>query len=191
MTYRSPYARKVRIALLEKGVSFEEITIDLTQKPKDFLTQNPLGTVPSLKIPQGPILNDSTLILHYLEETFPDPKLVPEAHRWEIWNWEEMADRLCDLHVAVFYAAKSETQKKELIEKADAMSALVVDTMAKQLQDREYLFGDYSLADIALGAVFKWMEFRLKKDGSSPQVLNWLARLDTKNSFQKTIPRLD
>lgn len=74
-----PFVQRAAIALLEKGVSFDRIDIDLTAKPEWFLAISPTGKVPLLKIPQesGPdaVLFESMVICEYLEETQEGVKL--------------------------------------------------------------------------------------------------------------------
>jgi glutathione S-transferase len=67
-----PYVQRAAIALAEKGVPFERITIDLASKPDWFLQVSPLGKVPVLLVDGEPIF-ESSVILEFLEETQPNP----------------------------------------------------------------------------------------------------------------------
>ena len=70
----STNSRKVRIALIEKGLEFERINIDLSkkeQKNPEYLKIHPFGQVPALD-DEGFIIYDSTIINEYLED-----------HSWE------------------------------------------------------------------------------------------------------------
>jgi len=68
-----PFVQRAAIVLLEKGVSFERIDVDLSAKPDWFLAISPTGKVPVLKIEQSDgddaILFESMVICEYLEET--------------------------------------------------------------------------------------------------------------------------
>ena len=81
----SPYSAKIRVALDEKGVAFEEIALPtrragIVEKPRELLEANPRGQVPVLV--DGDLrLHDSTVILEYLEERYPDPPLYPRELR--------------------------------------------------------------------------------------------------------------
>jgi glutathione S-transferase len=73
----SNYHNKVRIALLEKGVAFEE---DENVKPSqegDYLAKSPMGKVPYLEV-NGTRLRESSAILEYLEDAFPQKPLLPK-----------------------------------------------------------------------------------------------------------------
>ncbi|MGH7873992.1 MAG: glutathione S-transferase family protein, partial [Candidatus Binatia bacterium] len=76
----STNSRKVRIALIEKGLEFERVNIDLTkreQKSADYLKIHPFGQIPALD-DEGFILYDSTIINEYLEDEYPYPSLMPK-----------------------------------------------------------------------------------------------------------------
>ena len=73
----SNYHNKVRIALLEKGVPFEE---DPTCKPSqkdEFVARSPMGKVPFLELDDGRRLAESDVIVEYLEDTYPQKPLLP------------------------------------------------------------------------------------------------------------------
>ncbi len=67
-----PYVQRIAIALTEKGVAHERVTVDLANKPRWFLEVSPLGRTPVLKV-NGDALFESAAILEYLEETQPKP----------------------------------------------------------------------------------------------------------------------
>ena len=73
----SNYHNKVRIALLEKGIAFEE---DDNVKPSqngEYLAKSPMGKVPYLEV-NGTLLRESAVILEYLEDAFPQKPLLPK-----------------------------------------------------------------------------------------------------------------
>src|SRR5271156_3228319 len=76
----SPYAQKVKIALDEKGVAYETkmpMAIGTGQVDKDFLSANPRGEVPAL-LDGDAALFDSTIILEYIEDKWPERPLLPK-----------------------------------------------------------------------------------------------------------------
>ncbi|MFB3121577.1 MAG: glutathione S-transferase family protein, partial [Candidatus Binatia bacterium] len=75
----STNSRKVRILLIEKGLEYERIDVDLTkkeQKNPEYLKIHPFGQVPALD-DDGFIVYDSTIINEYLEDEYPHPPLLP------------------------------------------------------------------------------------------------------------------
>lgn len=93
----SPCARRVRIMLLEKGLTWTTRLLDLTkleQKSPEYLALNPNGVVPTL-CHGGRVLYESNVITEYLDDLFPTPRLYPEDP-WEraqakMWQAFELA----------------------------------------------------------------------------------------------------
>jgi maleylpyruvate isomerase len=78
--FRSSASYRVRIALALKGVSYQTIAIHLAKgKHLDapFVSVNPQARVPALKLDSGDLLIQSMAIIDYLDETHPQPPLLP------------------------------------------------------------------------------------------------------------------
>jgi glutathione S-transferase len=89
-----PYVQRAAIALAEKGVPFERITIDLANKPDWFLKVSPLGKVPVLLVHGEPVF-ESAVIVEYLEETQPKPLHPADPlRRAQHRAWMEFASAL-------------------------------------------------------------------------------------------------
>jgi len=71
----SNYYNSVKLALVEKGIAFEEIAVFPNQEP-DVLAVSPMGKVPWMEI-DGAALSETNVIFDYLEETKPQPALYP------------------------------------------------------------------------------------------------------------------
>ena len=88
--------QKVRITLVEKGLTWEARKVDLfktEQYDPEYLKLNPKGVVPTLVHDGTPVI-ESTLICEYLDETFPDPPLMPKdpAERARMRLWSKFVD---------------------------------------------------------------------------------------------------
>lgn len=78
--WRSGTSYRTRIALNLKGLSYDQVGVDLrtgAQRSGDYLALNPQGLVPALVTDGGDVLSQSPAILEWLEETFPQPALLP------------------------------------------------------------------------------------------------------------------
>jgi glutathione S-transferase len=72
----SNYYNKVRVALLEKGIAFEEAYCT-TSQDEAYLKRSPMGKVPYVEI-DGQCLCESQVICEYLEDRYPEKPLYPE-----------------------------------------------------------------------------------------------------------------
>ena len=73
----SNYYNKVKIALIEKGIPFEEVHCPNSQDPA-MLARSPLGKIPFLDLGSGQTLCESQVILEYLEDAYPQVPLLPQ-----------------------------------------------------------------------------------------------------------------
>ena len=107
----STNSRKVRIALLEKGLEFQRINVDLSkreQKNPEYLKIHPFGQVPALD-DEGFIIYDSTVINEYLEDEYPYPSLMPKDS-----EGRARARLMTDFSFSVRTKSPSETAQPEL-----------------------------------------------------------------------------
>ncbi len=187
----STNSRKVRIALLEKGLEFERINVDLAkreQKNPEYLKIHPFGQVPALD-DEGFIVYDSTIINEYLEDEYPYPALMPEDSegRARARLMEDLRDiRFNPPFVKLMY----EMRKPEAERDANTLAAAHADInqcferIEKELQGKEYLAGTFSLGDIAFMANFDFLErLQITVDPKYTNTLAWIARLKARPSF--------
>jgi RNA polymerase-associated protein len=72
---RCPYCARVRIVLAEKKVGYEAVEVDLQDRPAWIYEKNPTGRVPVIE-EDGWVLPESAVIMEYLEERWPEPRLL-------------------------------------------------------------------------------------------------------------------
>ena len=118
--------QKVRITLVEKGLTWEARQVDLfktEQYDPEYLKLNPKGVVPTLVHDGTPVI-ESTLICEYIDETFPDPPLMPkdpaERARMRLWSKfvdEGLFDGVTELSFSAMFRERMRTMPPELREK--------------------------------------------------------------------------
>lgn len=188
----STNSRKVRIVMIEKGLEFERINIDLSkkeQKNPDYLKIHPFGQVPALD-DEGFILYDSTIINEYLEDEYPYPPLLPTGSegRAKTRLMEDFRDNKFNPHFVeiiheVRYKPEGERDLK-LIEHAKAEIVKCFDRIERELEGREYLAGTFSLADIAYMPNIDLLErFRIPVDPKYKNTCAWIERLKARPSY--------
>lgn len=188
----STNSRKVRIVLIEKGLEFERINIDLSkkeQKNPDYLKVHPFGQVPALD-DEGFVLYDSTVINEYLEDEYPYPSLLPKDSegRARARLMEDFRDNNFNPHfVEIIHEVryKPEDQRDmKVIDHAKAEITKCFDRIEKELEGREYLAGTFSLADIACMPNIDLLErFKIPVDPKYKNMLAWIERLKARPSY--------
>jgi glutathione S-transferase len=192
----SPYARKVRIALAEKGLPFEL----MTEVPWDRTTStpkyNPLEKLPVLILEDGSSVYESSFILQYLELKYPQPPLlsgdvdgVIAARRLEV-----LCDGICDAVVLSFFEQmrSAEGRSQHWLERQRRKIEGGVREMARLVGDRTFAVGDaFGLGDIAVGTALGYLLVRFPEfDWRSqyPDLAAFSARIEARPSFANTVP---
>jgi glutathione S-transferase len=154
----SLFTAKVRIALAEKHIACERVEVPFsrangyTPKHPDVLALNPKAQVPVL-VDGDLALYDSTLITEYLEDVQPLPPLYPKepADRARVRQAEAASDEIFFPHVwtlirSVYYGSPTDPAAVPAARLAIAATHRELDA---RLAGREWLCGEYSVADIA------------------------------------------
>ena len=98
--FRSSAAYRIRAALTLKGLDYTAISVSLLkgeQRGEDFLQKNPQGFVPYLTTGDG-AMGQSLAMLEYLEETYPDPPLLPTDASGRARVRQIASIIACDIH---------------------------------------------------------------------------------------------
>jgi len=199
----SLFTGKVRIALDEKGLAYERVDVPFSRahgyEPKhpEVLRYNPKAQVPVL-IDGDLALYDSTLILEYLEERYPEPPLLPRdvVARARCRQAEAESDEVLFPHVFTliresFYAPTG-GRDEAAIDGARSAIAAICARLDADLDEHEYMCGDtFTVADIAYFLTFTFARFL----GASPdpeltRLGDWLVRVAERPSVRAEIDRL-
>jgi glutathione S-transferase len=195
----SPFARIVRIALLESGldghVTKQEIDRATLYSPEsDVLAVNPVGRVPTLELDDGTILTESKLILDYIAAISPRSPLLPcgGSDGWRTLAEAGQAWGLLESVVTwVRAVAQTESQRTTVVVSSEATRAnRAADALEMAVTNGAYA-GPLNAAQIVLGAALGLIEPRLPvwkwRDGR-PNLSRWFDAIAVRPSFQATVP---
>jgi len=191
----STFARRVRIALIEKNIPAELVEVDMVaraHRSPAYLALNPYGRVPTLE-EDGFVLYESTAILEYLEATHPTPPLVPADARGRALVSMHM--KLCDLQLArqtgSIIFPKRFLPKERWDEAAMAQAKKEIDkhfaVVETQIAGKDWMVGDrYSLVEVCYTPFVEFLP--LMEVEPPPAVAAWVARMQARPSAQATAP---
>lgn len=160
--YRSSAAYRVRLALGLKGLPFDIVPVHLARdggehKKPAYRAVNPQGRVPALKIEDGTVLMQSPAILEYLEETVPEPPLLPKDASERARVRAVMAMICCDIHPIINSGTLAKLRSSFAADD-DAINAWIAHwvtttlaTVEEVIRPEPYCFGATpGLADVCL-----------------------------------------
>ncbi len=171
----TPNGVKIGIMLEETGLPYEAHLIDFAtddQKSPEFLSLNPNGKIPAIIDPNGPggkplPLFESGAILIYLAEKsgkFLDPAQRYETIAWLMWQMGGLGPMFGQVGFFHKFAGR-EYEDKRPLERYVSESRRLLDVLDGRLEGREWIMGDYSIADIAsLGWVRNLIGFYEARD---------------------------
>ncbi|HSH85890.1 MAG TPA: glutathione S-transferase N-terminal domain-containing protein [Methylophilus sp.] len=142
-----PYSHRCRIVLFEKGMDFEVIDVDLTNKTEDLAILNPYGEVPVL-VERDLVLSEANIINEYIDERFPHPQLMPAdpvmraRARLYLYNFEkDLFNHIKDI----------ESGEDGRVERARKVIRDNLTQLVPIFSKQNYLMGDeYSMLDVAI-----------------------------------------
>ena len=192
----SPFARIVRVALLETGldqqVQKQEVT--LRDPASALLPFNPVGRVPTLELDNGTILTESLLILNYIDTLHTGRPLLPR-------DGSEQWRTLARMGTAAGFLEGIVTWARELRRPPNWQSPAVIalettrvnrtaDVLERAVSDGAYT-GPIDAARIVLGCALGWVEPRHPVwhwRERRPSLSAWFDAIAATPSFQATIP---
>jgi glutathione S-transferase len=196
-TALSPYSAKVRAALYEKKLAFEPIEVPFARagflsKPPELLRINPRGEVPVL-IDGKVALYDSTVILEYLEDRYPDPALAPRepAARAVCRQLEDFCDELtggpsADLVEELWTKTDPAARDAARIKQAGEAIQRAWARLDRQLEGRDWLCGAFSVADLSCFLPASYAGFVGHGPGEEHARLRaWIARMNERPSVAR------
>jgi glutathione S-transferase len=194
----SNYHNVVKLALLEKGLPFEEQVVYSGAGERyrpEYLTQSPLGKVPCLQTEHG-FVSESRCIIDYLERAYPEPPLYPRepfavAKLLELTQVIDLYLELAVRRVLPSYFARRPPHDSVASDVRATLSK-GAKAIARLARFDDYLLGDrFSAADVAATIHFPVVRFLSTKVlecdplGEVPGLLGYLERMELRPHVQR------
>src|SRR5262245_9001551 len=199
-SYLSPYVRKALVVLEHKGVAYRIDPIIPFTGDERFTKLSPLRRVPVL-VDGDLALADSSVICQYLEDRFPARPIYPReiAARARARWLEEFADsRMGDVFVwqlfqqlAINPRVFGRPTDRAVVERTLATDIPgVLDYLESLAPEKDFLFGDFSIADLSIATFFRTVEFvRFTIDAARwPRTAGLVGRTLASESFMRLRP---
>ena len=189
----SPYSRKVRLVIHEKGL--QQAIISVACNPFDEAPEldaaNPLGKVPTLILDDGFSLYDSPVICAYLDTLTPD-RLIPESgrERWNVLRREALCDGVLDAAYNIVMERRRNAREQSVswIEQWKSQISRSLNHMEAGI---DTLPAQVSLAQLSLGAALGYLDFRLPDldwRNQCPALATWYGDFSVRDAMQSTRP---
>lgn len=194
-SHTSPYARKVRVLIEEKGLAgrVEAVTVVTADNPPELLAANPLGLIPTLIRDDGRPLADSPVICRYLDGLTAAPRLFPDSFeaQVEVMHREALADGILDAALGMVMEQRRPAEyvyQPNLERRGAAIRRAVA---AIEGEAARFTAG-LDIGVIALGCALEYLDFRLPEPdwrAEAPQLAAWLAGFAARPSMERTRPK--
>jgi len=186
---------RVKIALHEKGLAYDRVTLVLAkkeQKRPEHLKLNPYGKVPVLD-DDGKVLFESCIINEYLDEKYPNPPLMPKDPYLRA-RIRVLSDYGLNYLHGPYWALRAEIFTQEAERNAPVMKEKrhilrdLLQYLETEIGDKPYFMGEISLLDIAVAPrFFRMEEYGVLPVPSLPRLNAWLKRMKDRPSVKSLL----
>lgn len=190
----SPYARKVRVILREKGLlaGTMETLCNPYGDPAELRAHNRLGKVPTLVTDDDGVLYDSPVICEYLDAAGGEPLLVPAAGaaRWAVLRAQALADGVLDLAVPLTLELRRPEGERSpaTMQRWQGQIGAALDVMADEIAG---LPDGITLGHLACAVALGYLDFRhddLAWREGRAALADWLADFAERPALAETAP---
>jgi len=188
----SPYARLVRVVLAENQLSdrVEMHFLDPWSSPAELIALNPACRVPTFVTANGHALVETAVIVLFLEQRYPEPRLMPRDAVELVHRRLGLALSLLDAGIGVFTERRHGDATTTLAERrAQAMQRAAV-SVADAIDSHSTK--DPDLGELALAVSLDWIDYRFATEvvwrSRYPAVAAWLDQMLARPSFVQTAP---
>jgi len=180
-----PFSHRCRIVLFEKGMDFEIIDVDLSNKPEDLSILSPYSDSPVL-VERDLVLTDANIINEYIDERFPHPQLMPADPVMRARARLFLKDFENQLFVHMKALESNEKSKK------DAAKKVVTETLIQLtpiISKQEYLLHEeYSMLDVAMAPLLWRIDhYEIKLPNSCLPLLKYADKIFKRPLFNEAM----
>lgn len=181
------------IALAESGLPYQLESVNLGVNPHqtgsggDYSAINPKGSVPALQLDNGEILTEGPAIVQYIADQAPNSKLAPangSLPRYRLQEWlNYISSEIHKTYSPLWNPNSAETTKEGAWKRLELQFARV----DSQLAGKDYLMGEFSVADAYLFTVLNWVGVLGRSLDQYSNIQAFMARMAARPGVQKAL----
>jgi len=190
----SPYARKVRMVAIERGLAddVKVLTASPFDEPAKVNAVNPLGKVPALVLEGGEALYDSPVICEYLDSLGEGSRLIPAvgAARWAVLRLQALGDGVLDAALSLVMERRRPEAERSAHWQA-RWSEAMLRALAAAASEPALAGPEANLGQITVACALGYLDFRLPDlawRAASPALAAWFETWAARPSFAATAP---
>ena len=194
---RSPYVRKVMIAIAEMGLQDRVRTVRTvaggTTPHRELMKINPVGKIPTLELPDGSAIYDSPVILEYLDTLHAGPKLYPAAwpERLTALRRHALGQGMLDNALPLLAEGFRPPERQSELHKDLWRAKLVACVEALENEADALASSGFTVGHLAIGVALAYLDFRfsaLAWRSGHPRLAAWHETFDARPSVQANLP---
>jgi RNA polymerase-associated protein len=180
-----PFSHRCRIVLFEKGMDFEVIDVDLSNKPEDLSILSPYSDSPVL-VERDLVLTDANIINEYIDERFPHPQLMPPDPVMRARARLFLKDFENQLFIHMKDLESEEKSKKDAARKVVTETLIqITPILAKQAY---LLHEEYSMLDVAMAPLLWRLDhYEIKLPSSCAPLLKYADKIFKRPLFDEAM----
>ncbi|XP_006661985.2 probable glutathione S-transferase GSTU6 [Oryza brachyantha] len=198
--WSSPYAIRVRVVLNLKSLPYEYVEEDLADKSALLLASNPVNKTVPVLLHGGRPVNESQVIVQYLDEAWPDrPPVLPSdpyeravARFWAAY----VDDRVRPAWLGILFRSKTEEERAEAVAQAVAALETLEEAFKECSRGKPFFGGDgIGFVDVVLGCYLGWFTAinkligrRLIDPARTPALAAWEERFRASEAAKGVVP---
>ena len=179
------------IAFREAGLPVDLELVGRDKKTKsgdDYLSINPKGAVPAIKLDDGQVLTEAAVIQQYIADKAPEKKLAPAAGTPERYRLQEILNYIAsELHKGIgqLFNPAMPDEYKEAVKKG--LAAKQFPFIEKTLAGRDYLLGGFTVADGYAFTVLNWTKMHNIDLSAFPNITAFMKRVAARPAVQEAM----